>query len=67
MAAKYDSHAETSNAFPGTPPIASTSVSRSFATALRRTAGSEMKTRLPAGASTVSPPSVNVARPEMTT
>ena len=50
----------------GSPPNASTAVSGSAATARRCTAGSPTNTKVPAGASSVSPSSVKVARPRAT-
>jgi hypothetical protein len=51
------------NASPGFPPIASTVVFGSAATACRFSAGSARCTSEPAGTSLVSPFTVNVARP----
>ena len=60
------SHGEGSKTTPGFAPTASTAVSSSAAIAPRFVPG-RAKTIVPAGASTSSSPSANVARPRRTT
>jgi hypothetical protein len=63
---KMYSHDEIACA-PGSPPIASTVVPASLATARRRCFGSSRKTIVPHGASISSPSTVKVAWPRITT
>ena len=59
MAANVDSHGETSNGRPGSPPTASTSVPSSSAIATPLQRGIPDEDERAGGASTVSPPIVN--------
>jgi hypothetical protein len=63
----FSSQGETEYGRPGAAPTARMRVSGSLETARRFTAGSRTKTRVPAGASTSCPSSVNAACPRRTT